>query len=643
MDGIGWRESLSKPGWRWLRFFQDMALDLALIVAALLVSFALVYEFNLPLPVGQLLLKFGLPITGVSLLALTWRGAHRINARYLGLYDFVNLVVVVVIASGALVAIEQLLAFTQSIRGLVLLPLMFGFIAVSFLSGVRIIQRQYDWQVAISGRRGKKRTLIVGAGDAGELIVREMTRSSHSEHLPVGFVDDDPSKRYLRIHGVRVFGTTGQLPHLVQKHNVDEVVIAIPSANGSTVRRLVGLCDEAAVKVRTIPPVAQVLNSDFRLQHALRHVEIEDLLRREPAAADFDRAREYVAAETVLVTGGGGSIGAELARQIARLSPTHLILFGKGENSVYEIEQELKQELGYAPVCIIGDIRDRQALEHVFSTYGPTVVFHAAAHKHVPLMQSNPIEAVKNNIIATELLCELAAKFGVRNFVYISTDKAVRPSSVMGATKRVGEMIVRLYAQRSETQFAIVRFGNVLGSRGSLIPLLKKQIAKGGPVRLTHPDMTRYFMTIPEAVQLILQAGAMGSSAELFILDMGEPVKIVDLARDLIRLHGLVPGEDIEIQFTGVRPGEKTHEELVYKGEELQPTSHPKIRVVKQGQPINEEWLRSELNRLKELAAVGETEKLRQSLMELAWDKSVVPYQFAVIEEAQSTEPSESA
>lgn len=626
---------MSKPGARWARFFRDLAMDLGLIFGSLWLAFQLVWEFQNPLPFGTFALRFGLPILVIGMLLLAWRGAHRINARYLGLYDFANLALVVGLLSGALVAIEVATDFTQSIRGLVVFPVLFGFLSLSLLSGLRIVQRQVDWQVAVSrGRRNKRRTLIVGAGDAGEMIVREMTRSPHSEHQPVGFVDDNPDKRLLTIHGVRVMGRTELIPQIVGKHNIDEVILAVPSASGAVIRRILELCDQAEVPVRTLPPVAQILNGEARLQRTLRHVDIEDLLRRAPAQTDISRAAAYISAETVLVTGGGGSIGSELARQIAQIAPANLILLGKGENSVYEIEQELMNEMGFAPTCVIGDVRDRASMERIFRQYNPTVVFHAAAHKHVPLMQGNPIEAVKNNVFATELLCELSARFGVRKFVYISTDKAVKPSSVMGATKRVGEMIVRAWAQRSETEFAIVRFGNVLGSRGSLIPVLKKQIARGGPVRITHPDMSRYFMTIPEAVQLILQAGAMGSKAELFILDMGEPVKILDLAKDLIRLHGLTPGEDIEIQFVGMRPGEKTHEELVYEQEQLQPTEHSKIRVVSNEGEVNFEWLKSEINRLQELTHNGEPEGLRQALMEIAWGKSEVPFRYAVIEDS---------
>jgi FlaA1/EpsC-like NDP-sugar epimerase len=327
-----------------------------------------------------------------------------------------------------------------------------------------------------------------------------------------------------------------------------------------------------------------------------------------------------------LVTGGGGSIGSELARQVNRLSPAKLILVGKGENSLYEIEQELIQTQSGPASAVVADVRDHRSMNEIFTKHCPTVVFHAAAHKHVPLMQSNPIEAIRNNVFGTLNTVQTSIKHGVQHFVLISTDKAVNPTSVMGATKRIAEMIVAAHARQSDTYFGIVRFGNVLGSRGSLIPLLKNQIARGGPVRITHPEMTRYFMTIPEAVQLILQAGARGRNGELFILDMGEPVKILDLAEDLIRLHGLEPYKDIEVKFIGPRPGEKLFEELTYDKEALTPTDNPKINMAKTGM-IDMDWLMSELNQLDKICESGDEERAMQFLMELAWGKHDISLQ----------------
>jgi len=615
------------------KVIRDIAIDGVCILASLYGASFLVQEFHFAQSLSQFALTTALPVLTVALVLLAWRGAHRINARYLGLYDFGNLAQAVVLTSAALGLLTLVREPAQLNRDVILLPVLFGFFLISLLSGWRILERQQVWHRTLrSGKRSKeRRALIIGAGDAGEMIVREMNRSSHSEHLAIGFVDDNPGKFGQLIHGVPVIGTSDQLAKLVDKHNIDEVVIAIPSASGATVRRIVDLCDQCGVRVRTLPAIAEVLRNENHLRHAIREVDIEDLLRREPVRVENETARGYLSAETVMITGGGGSIGSELARQIAEASPANLVLVGKGENSVYEIEQELIQTSGFHSSCIIGDVRDPDSVRSVFAQTRPTIVFHAAAHKHVPLMQNNVVEAIKNNIFATELLCDEATRSGVRKFVYISTDKAVKPSSVMGATKRVGEMIVRTYAQRTETEFAIVRFGNVLGSRGSLIPMLKKQIARGGPIRLTHPEMTRYFMTIPEAVQLILEAGSMGRQAELFILDMGQPMRIVDLAKDLVRLHGLMPGEDIEIKFTGVRPGEKLHEELVYAEEELIPTEHPKIRLVR-SDAIDEAWLKDELDQLRRLCAEGNQDKIRQALMELAWGKSSMPFRVAAVE-----------
>ncbi|MCE9558400.1 MAG: polysaccharide biosynthesis protein [Armatimonadetes bacterium] len=618
---------------------RDAIIDLLLIHVSLLAALAIANEFVSSKFIPDFLRGYSLPVTVLALGLLKWRGIYRINPRYMGLYDVANILLVGVTSTFGLALFEFIFNRNTSVKSLVLIPVLFGFFVGATLVGTRLLRRYADWKTSPRvNKRHQKKTLIIGAGDAGELIVREIARSRHSDHCAVGFIDDNPAKSNLLIHGVPVLGTSEELTTLVAEHGIEEVIFAIPSASGDLLRKILARCDQAEVRVRTLPPVAEILGNEHHIRHQLREVEIEDLLRREPTKADLEHSRTYVTAETVLITGGGGSIGSELARQIAKLNPANLILLGRGENSIYEIEQELIQS-GIVPTCVIADIRDQGAMELLFETHKPSIVFHAAAHKHVPLMQANVIEAIRNNVQGTQLLAELAARFGARKFVYISTDKAVKPSSVMGATKRVGEMIVRCMAQRSETEFGIVRFGNVLGSRGSLIPVLKKQIRRGGPIRLTHPDMTRYFMTIPEAVQLILQAGAMGSKGELFILDMGDPIKIIDLAKDLIRLHGLVPGEDIEIVYTGIRPGEKIDEELTYDQEELMPTTHSKIRVVRPERPIDSEWLAHEIQQMTGLCDQRNVESVRQALMELAWGKSEAPFRFAITEAApESTE-----
>lgn len=555
-----------------------------------------------------------------ALVVLTWRGIHRIQARYLGLYDQLNLA----IASSILTAFAAVrYSFPESINNLGFL-LLFGFNVFAGLTATRVAMRMWNWRISPlnSKRTGERkvRTLIVGAGDAGEFVLRELGRANERNRIVMGFVDDDPAKRNLIIQGVRVLGNVAEIPMLTDNLNIDEILICIPSAQGDTMRRISDICIKTNVRVRTLPSVAGLLNGHWNTAKNLREIDVEDLLRREPAEVDPNVVASITTGESVLVTGGGGSIGSELSRQVARLSPARLTILGKGENSLYEIEQELVQTSALAPSCVVADVRNQDSMEYAFQKFRPTVVFHAAAHKHVPLMQSNPIEAIRNNVFGTKCAVTTSIKHGVNRFVLISTDKAVNPTSVMGATKRVAEMIVGAYANTSDTKFAVVRFGNVLGSRGSLIPLLKNQIARGGPVRITHPDMTRYFMTIPEAVQLILQAGAQGDRGEVFILDMGDPVKIIDLAYDLIRLHGLVPHEDIEVKFVGPRPGEKLHEELTYGKEELVPTQHPKINMAHTS-PVDLPWLLSELEQLSELCEQGDQDAAQQFLMELAWGK----------------------
>ncbi len=425
----------------------------------------------------------------------------------------------------------------------------------------------------------QQRALIVGAGDAGEAVARDLLRRTQKGVVPIGFVDDNPQKVSLRIHGLPVFGTTEEIAEIVAREDVGIILIALQNAPGSAIRDILVRCEQTQTRLCIIPSVGEMLEGPLGLHSGMRDIRIEDLLRREPVKTDMDGIARYLSGQRVLITGAGGSIGSELCRQISALNPARLILVGQGENSVFEIEQELIRECEFAPTAIIADIKDRARMEEVFRRERPTVVFHAAAHKHVPLMEANPQEAVKNNILGTRNIAELSAEYGVRKFIYVSTDKAVNPTSVMGASKRIGEMIIQSLAKTTETEFAVVRFGNVLGSRGSVVPTMRRQIARGGPVTVTDPQMTRYFMTIPEAVQLILQAGLIGGRGEIFLLNMGEPVRILDLARDLIRLSGYRPDLDIPIKITGARPGEKIFEELLYDEENSQQTSHEKIFV----------------------------------------------------------------
>jgi FlaA1/EpsC-like NDP-sugar epimerase len=425
--------------------------------------------------------------------------------------------------------------------------------------------------------RGSRRAIIVGAGAAGGMIVKELTENPQLEIVPVAVLDDDPSKHRLRLHNVPVLGALSDLAVIAARTGATDVVIAMPSATGRTIREVVAQASAAGLATRTVPGIYEILSGEKRVS-ALRQVEIQDLLRRDPIKTDIDRVASLVTNHTVLVTGAGGSIGSELCRQLARLNPERIIALGRGENSVFELLQEFKHAFpGVRIVPVIADVRDYSRIGRVLAEFRPFSVFHAAAHKHVPLMEANVTEAVLNNVLGTKNVVSLCAQYNVEHFVLISTDKAVHPTSVMGATKRIAELIVHECARECRNSYVTVRFGNVLGSRGSVVPTFMRQIAEGGPVTVTHRDMTRYFMTIPEAVQLVLQAAAIGEEGEVFVLDMGEPVKIFDLATDLIRLSGLEPGQDIEIRVTGMRPGEKLYEELFFESVDVTPTLHPKV------------------------------------------------------------------
>jgi FlaA1/EpsC-like NDP-sugar epimerase len=425
--------------------------------------------------------------------------------------------------------------------------------------------------------RGSRRAIIVGAGAAGGMIVKELTENPQLEIEPVAVLDDDPSKHRLRLHNVPVLGPLKDLAVIAARTGATDVVIAMPSASGRTIREVVAQANTAGLATRTVPGIYEILSGEKRVS-ALRQVEIQDLLRRDPIKTDIDRVASLVTDRTVLVTGAGGSIGSELCRQLGRLNPERIIALGRGENSIFELLQEFSRAFPNVQVVpVIADVRDYSRVSRIISTYRPYSVFHAAAHKHVPLMEANIGEAVLNNVLGTRNVVSLCAQYDVEHFVLISTDKAVRPTSVMGATKRIAELVVHECARECKNGYVAVRFGNVLGSRGSVVPTFMRQIAEGGPVTVTHRDMTRYFMTIPEAVQLVLQAAAIGEEGEVFVLDMGEPVRIFDLATDLIRLSGFEPGVDIEVRVSGMRPGEKLYEELFFTDSNVTPTVHPKV------------------------------------------------------------------
>jgi len=479
---------------------------------------------------------------------------------------------------------------------------MFG--TVLLLSGLRMAIRLYYEEFRTIEASRLKRFLIIGAGNAGEALLREIHRMSVTQYDVVGFIDDDPAKKGINIHGIPVLGSVEQLPQICEQHSIDEIAIAMPSATHRQLRRVIQVCAGTKIRFRTVPSITDIASGRLRVSQ-IRDVDINDLLGRETVQLDLNLIEDYLRDKVILVTGAGGSIGAEMSRQVCNFQPKQLLLLEQAENPLFAIDRELKSIFPDIDIkALICDITDKIRIENIFTTYKPQVVIHAAAHKHVPLMEINPGESIKNNVVGTRTVSDAADKYGSANFIMISTDKAVNPTSLMGSSKRVAEMYIQDLNRTSNTHYVTVRFGNVLGSNGSVVPIFKKQIAEGGPVTITHPDMKRYFMTIPEASQLVLQAAAMGKGGEIFVLDMGEPVKIVDLARELITLSGFKPDEDIEISFIGARPGEKLFEELSIKGEDMLPTRHPKIGIWK-NIPVDRKKLYKDI---EELIGVAQTQ-----------------------------------
>ncbi len=546
------------------------------MVAVVLASLAANYlRFDTPFPSAFVHFEQWLVIDlVVTPLAFYATGLYRGIWRYASVTDLLLILKSVGARSILLVALFILLGYDRGMpRSVVLIDAMIVF---GLVGGVRFLTRMQKELSQARVLKTRRPILIVGAGDAGEIILREMRNNQRMDYNPVGFIDDDAAKWGVRIHGVPVLGGHEEIPRVAAERQVREVVVAIPSASGSDLAEVYKYCQRAGLRTRTLPPMKQLIDGQVHLSQ-VRDVELEDLLGRDPVKVDLAAIGSYLQGKRVLVTGGGGSIGRELARQVAEFEPEQLILLDRNENNMYFVELELRKRFPtLALEAVVADITDQPRMEEVFGLYRPHTVFHAAAYKHVPLMELNAAEAFKNNVIGTWITAREAESHGCERFVLISTDKAVNPVSVMGATKRVAELVVQSM-NRGSTRFVSVRFGNVLGSDGSVVPLFKKQIAEGGPVTVTHPDVTRYFMTIPEAVQLVLQAGTMGQGGEVYILDMGQAIRIVDLARNLIDLSGFAPGSDIEIVFTGLRPGEKLHEELHLNREDIQATSHEKI------------------------------------------------------------------
>jgi FlaA1/EpsC-like NDP-sugar epimerase len=583
--------------------------DAGLIALAWYLAFELRFDRGVP-PYYETLFRRTLPIViAIKLVVFILAGFYERWWRYVSIRDMWSAVRGVTIAS----LVSGLTVYFLSPVSQVRLPrsvaimdwlLLLGLVAGTRLLARTVIERPGTGLVA----RGKE-VLVVGAGDAGQLVIRELQRNRQLGYTPIGLIDDDQRKKNLRVHGVRVLGTTGDLPHILRDNRPDEVLIALPSASGEVRQRIVTFTREGNVPVKTLPGLYELISGESELATQIRPVEVEDVLGREPVDVDLEASAAYVHKQTVLVTGAGGSIGSELCRQIARLGPQRLVLVEQGETALFDIERELVDERGFAAcVPVLADVKSRRKMHQIFERYQPAVVFHAAAYKHVPLMEANPLESVRNNALGTRVVSEAAVEFGARRFVLVSTDKAVNPKTVMGQSKALCEWIVEAHGAREDikTRFVAVRFGNVLGSSGSVIPIFRRQIAKGGPVTVTHPDMTRFFMTIPEAASLVIQAGAIGGRGDVFVLDMGEPVRIIDLAMQMIRLSGKEPERDIDVEIVGARPGEKLHEELWGEGETVVPTSHPKIMRVS-GPVIDAAWLDEELADLERLVEEGET------------------------------------
>lgn len=467
-----------------------------------------------------------------------------------------------------------------------------------------------------SGCRNTRNLLIIGAGDFGEKIYREIQNNAGLKYQVVGFVDDSRDKIGKRIHGIPVFGPLEETNHIVEKLKVKELLIAIASISSRQMRRIVSYCGEIGIPFKILPGMSELIGGRINIK-AIRDVNYYDLLGRELIRLEENTIGGLIENKVILVSGAGGSIGSELCRQVCRFKPSVVVLYEQAESPLYEIELELKKTFPYIKIFpMLADIRCSRQLTFVFNRFRPQVVFHAAAYKHVPMLESNPSEAVINNIIGTRNIVEVSKRFSIDRFVFISTDKAVRPVNIMGASKRAAELIIQGQPGPCQTRFMIVRFGNVIGSVGSVVPLFKKQIEAGGPVTVTHPDVIRYFMTIPEACQLVLQAGAMGKGGEIFLLDMGTPIKIDDLARDLISFYGLVPDIDIKVIYTGLRPGEKLYEELITEGEEVMPTRHKKIMILR-GRACNQNMLNGNIDELERYACEQNAEKIRDKLKEV--------------------------
>src|SRR3954447_6110990 len=607
-----------------LRRVAQASVDACLVALAYFLAYVLRFD-STPQRYEDLLLQ-SIAFVVLGKLAIFYGfGLYHKLWRFIDQQDFESIVKAVVAASVVLVvaffAIPKSVALDPP-RGVIALDLL---LTLGLVGGVRFLLRavlERPFRGAPTAR-GAREVLIVGAGNGGQLVAAELRRNPDIG-VPIGFVDDAPRKQGMRMGGLKVEGTTDELPRVLDGAEPDEVIIAIPSAPGVLRQQVVTACRERGIPVRTLPTVFELLSGGLNLMRQVREVQVEDVLGRDPMRLEIDRVGSYLAGEVVLVTGAGGSIGSELCRQISRVNPKRLILLDNAENNLFEIRRELETDRHFnRTVAVLADIKDATRIREIFGEYRPAVVFHAAAYKHVPLMEENPVEAVRNNAVATRILSAAAGETGVKRFVLVSTDKAVSPATVMGASKTLAEWAVEAAQHRFEqTRFATVRFGNVLGSSGSVVPIFRRQIAAGGPVTVTDPRMTRYFMTIPEAVQLIIRAGSLARGGEIFVLDMGEPVKIIDLARNMIRLSGKEPDVDIAIEIVGARPGEKVHEDLFNPDERARPTRAEKIGGAERS-PLHPDWVEEAFAQVEELVYAGDAQGLAAMVSVLAEGRRV--------------------
>lgn len=614
-------------------FYVVLIIDVFLLAVSFYAAHLVRFDFNIPHRF-HLFLKWALPfVLLIKILCFYVFDLYRGMWRYTSITDLINIIKASSISTIGIICVilfspARFIGFSRSVF------VIDWCFTILLISGFRICVRFYFkyygeeklgqivshfFKESFKNRKKNARNLlIIGAGDCGEKVYREIRDNAKLQYKVVGFLDDHPTKSGKKIHGIPVLSHIGDIKAAAAKVKADEALIAIPSASSQQMRRIVKHCEASGLKFKTIPGYSELFNGKVTI-NSIREVAYGDLLGRDVVKLDEKKIGDYLKGEDVLVTGAGGSIGSELCRQICRFMPEKIILYERAESPLYEIELELKQRFSSIEVVpLLADIRDRGQLEKTFEAFRPQTVFHAAAYKHVPMLELQPERAIINNIQGTLNVVKMAQKFEVGRFIFISTDKAVRPTNVMGASKRVMEMVIQSQngLGLSNTRFMIVRFGNVVGSAGSVVPLFKKQIEKGGPVTVTHPEVMRYFMTIPEACQLILQAGAMGMGGEIFLLDMGTPIKIDDMARDLIRLSGFEPDVDIKIEYIGLRPGEKLCEELITKGEGIVPTSHEKIMVLK-GEVCDLQTLNSNIEKLVLLANDQEKEKIKAKLQEI--------------------------